>query len=132
MGQLYSWYHPYAWWLWSVDMLSCHLADEVLIDTRAHKDFRSDLRMAGVSEADLLTGPLGRDAVCYRAAHIATERSDPEISAARLARYQQILAAIVVGAPKPEVVNLDKRDQYAKTVNPANLFFGFGLGKGGA
>lgn len=30
---------PYAWFLFIVDLVSCHLADEVLIDTKAHKDF---------------------------------------------------------------------------------------------
>lgn len=34
-----SWVHPYAWFLYMVDFLSCHSADEVLIDTEAHRQF---------------------------------------------------------------------------------------------
>ena len=99
--------------------------------TRAHKDFRSDLRIAGISEADLLAGPLGRDAVCYRAAHLATQHNDDPVSerkaAAYLARYLEIRTAIVVGSKKPEVVSLDKTDAYAKPFNPAQIFLGFGV-----
>lgn len=34
-----SWAHPYAWFLYCVDFASCHLADEVLVDTEAHRQF---------------------------------------------------------------------------------------------
>ncbi len=34
-----SWANPLAWLYYLVDVLSCHLADEVLIDTEAHKRF---------------------------------------------------------------------------------------------
>ena len=34
-----SWIHPYAWFLYLVDFFSCHMADEILIDTKAHKEF---------------------------------------------------------------------------------------------
>lgn len=98
---------------------------------RAHKDFRLDLQMAGVSESDLLTGSLGRDAVVYRAAYHCLKKSDPEEATANQARYLEIRTAIVVGAEKPEVVNLDKRDQFSTPVNPAAIFYGFGVGKGG-
>jgi hypothetical protein len=101
--------------------------------SRAHKDFRLDLQMAGVIEADLLAGTLGRDAVCYRAAYLATQHGDDPASerkaAAYLARYLEIRAAVVAGALKPGVVALDK-DQQARTVNPATLFHGFGFGGG--
>lgn len=99
--------------------------------TRAHKDFRSDLRIAGIPEADLLAGPLGRDAVCYRAAHLAMQHGDDPVSerkaASYLARYQELRAAIVVGSKKPEVVSLDKTDAFAKDYNPANIFYGYGV-----
>lgn len=36
---LVSWWNPYAWFLYAMDWLSCHLADEVLIDTDAHRRF---------------------------------------------------------------------------------------------
>jgi hypothetical protein len=102
---------------------------------RAHKDFRLDLQMAGVIEADLLAGALGRDAVCYRAAFLATQHGDDPVSerkaASYLARYQEIRAAVVVGALKPGVVALDK-DQAARATNPATLFHGWGFGPGAA
>jgi hypothetical protein len=100
---------------------------------RAHKDFRADLQMAGVAESDMLAGPLGRDAVCYRAAFLATQHGDDPVSerkaTAYQARYLELRGALVVGAKKPEVVALDK-DQQARTVNPAALFHGWGFGKG--
>lgn len=34
-----SWLHPIAWLYYLADVISCHLADEVLIDTQAHKQF---------------------------------------------------------------------------------------------
>lgn len=34
-----SWMHPYAWLLYVVDFCSCHMADEVILDTKAHRDF---------------------------------------------------------------------------------------------
>ncbi len=98
---------------------------------QAHRDFRSDLQMAGVSEADLLAGPLGRDAVTHQAAYLATQHGDDPVSerkaAAYRARYLELRQAIVVGAPKPDVVSLEKREEMARTFNPATLFYGFGL-----
>lgn len=35
----FSPWHPRAWMLWAADLLSMHLADEVLIDTEAHRRF---------------------------------------------------------------------------------------------
>lgn len=32
-------FHPWAWILWMIDWLSLHLADEILMDTEAHKRF---------------------------------------------------------------------------------------------
>ncbi len=34
-----SWVNPVAWFYYIADVVSCHLADEVLIDTEAHKRF---------------------------------------------------------------------------------------------
>lgn len=34
-----SWVHPYAWFLYLVDFFSCRMADEVLLDTKAHREF---------------------------------------------------------------------------------------------
>ncbi len=30
---------PHAWFLWMMDFVSCHMADELLIDTKAHGEF---------------------------------------------------------------------------------------------
>lgn len=102
---------------------------------RAHKDFRTDLVMAGVSESDLLTGPIGRDAVTYRAAALVYQHNDDEVSARKYkdygARYQQLLNGIIIGAKKPQVLALDKSEESAVAVNPATLFFGFGFQPGG-
>lgn len=37
--QKVSWLHPYAWFLYALDVVSCHLADTVLIDTASHAEF---------------------------------------------------------------------------------------------
>jgi len=37
--RLYSPFHPRAWYYWLLDWLSCHLADQVLLDTSAHIDY---------------------------------------------------------------------------------------------
>lgn len=98
--------------------------------SRAHKDFRVDLQLAGVSESDLLTGPLGRDAVVYRAAHLALAADDDPAAERRAAaygaRYQELREAITNGAKKPDVVALDKSEQQAQRPNPAANFRYFG------
>ena len=35
----YSWLNPFTWILYLVDVAACRLADEILIDTEAHKQF---------------------------------------------------------------------------------------------
>lgn len=98
---------------------------------RAHKDFRVDLQLAAINESDLLAGPIGRDAVCYRAAELCFSHGDDPVSERKAksygARYQELRAAIVVGALKPQVVALDKSDETAKRTSPAMLFYGFGF-----
>ena len=98
---------------------------------RAHKDFRVDLQLAAINESDLLAGPIGRDAVCYRAAELCFSHGDDPVSERKAksygARYQELRAAIVVGALKPQVVALDKSDEVAKRTSPAMLFYGFGF-----
>lgn len=37
--KLVSWINPKAWLYYCVDIISCHLADMVLIDTKSHKQF---------------------------------------------------------------------------------------------
>ena len=102
---------------------------------RAHKDLRTDLQLACVSEADLLTGPIGRDAVTYRAAFLCFQHGDDPVSERKAksyeARYQQLLNGIIVGAKKPGVLALDKREESARASNPAVLLYGFGFQPGG-
>lgn len=93
---------------------------------RAHKDLRTDLALAGADEANLLTGPIGRDAALYLAAYHAIKHSD-EASALRraeqyLGRYQELRASLVLGAKKPEVVSLDRDSAVARPANPASVF----------
>lgn len=96
---------------------------------RAHKDLRVDLQLVNVSESDLLTGPIGRDAVCYRAAyHLAEHIRDDRRAARYEARYKQLLAGLTVGSKKEEVVALTKREQAATHANPATRFYGWGFG----
>ncbi len=37
--KLVSKWNPRAWFYWLVDFISCHLADEVLIDTKTHREY---------------------------------------------------------------------------------------------
>lgn len=101
---------------------------------RAHKDFRVDLQLAAINESDLLAGPIGRDAVCYRAAELCFSHGDDPVSERKAksygARYQELRAAIVVGALKPQVVALDKSEE-TTAPQPAVMFYGFGFGPGG-
>lgn len=94
---------------------------------RAHRDLRTDLLLAGAVESDLLTGSIGRDAVIYRAAHLALSGSNDE-SAVRRAeaygkRYEELRAALQIGAKKPETVVVDKSTSSELTrISPASLF----------
>lgn len=36
--KIHRW-NPLAWFIWCIDAIDCRLADEVLIDTKAHKDY---------------------------------------------------------------------------------------------
>lgn len=100
---------------------------------RAHRDFRTDLMLAGASEADYLSGPIGRDAVVYRAAALALQHSDDESSQRRAEayekRYQEIRASLQIGSKKPQVTTLDKTQESAEAINPAALFLPFGMVK---
>lgn len=37
--KMIAWWNPLAWALWCVDILTCHLADEVLMDTEENKKY---------------------------------------------------------------------------------------------
>lgn len=94
--------------------------------SQAHTDFRVDLALAGASESDYLTGPIGQSAVVYRAAELALAGLRDEAVVRRAEgygrRYQEIRAALQVGKKKPEVVTLTKPDVVATRINPASLF----------
>lgn len=97
---------------------------------RAHRDFRTDLQLAGASESDVLAGTIGRDAVVYRAAQLCLHHSEADADQAKAEsygqRYQELRAALQVGPKKPGVVVLDKSESAAQAVNPAQLFKAFG------
>lgn len=120
--------------------LDPHIPQAGAMDTsaalaQAHEDLRLDLQLAGVSECDLLTGKIGKSAVTYRAAHLVFSHvADPVGERKAKAygdRYAALLAGLVVGAKKPDVVALDKRDVTAQVANPAVMFYGFGFQPGG-
>ncbi len=102
---------------------------------QAHEDLRIDLQLAGVSESDLLAGPIGKSAVTYRAAFLVFQHGDDPVSERKArsyeARYQQLLNGLIVGTKKPGVVALDKSEESAQAFNPATLFYGFGFQPGG-
>jgi hypothetical protein len=97
---------------------------------RAHRDFRTDLLLAGANESDLLAGPIGRDAVLYRAAQLCLHHSEADADRAKAesygARYQELRTALQVGAKKPKVTVLDHEDASARPTNTAGLFRMFG------
>lgn len=102
--------------------------DPALALAQAHRDFRTDLMLAGAFEADMLTGPIGRDAVTYLAAwhsmkHLTGE-SDRARSEHYRRRYDELRAALQVGKQKPETIAVDQHDETPKA-NPASLFLAF-------
>ena len=105
--------------------------DPALALARAHRDLRTDLQLAGAGESDLLVGPIGRDAVVYRAAYLCTHHDDTDAGQKRaefyLSRYQELRTALQVGQKRPEVVALDKADGSASAKNPARLFVRYGM-----
>lgn len=97
---------------------------------RAHEDLRTALQQAGVSEADRLTGKIGRDYVIYRAAYLCM-LADPEPNSRKLDHYEkqadQLQTSLLLGVPKPDVVDLDKADEAARAPSPGALFKQFGF-----
>jgi hypothetical protein len=98
---------------------------------QARRDLRDDLTMAGVDEADLLTGRLGASAILYRAAALCMHHSDDPTAVRKAelyhARYGELRAALTIGQKtKPDVVALDKETVAARPFNPASLFRAYG------
>ena len=105
--------------------------DPVAALSRAHKDLRVDLQLVGIGEADYITGPIGSDAVLYRAAyHLAEQKRDDARAVRYHERYKQLRDALVIGNKKAQVVSVTQADQVATRANPARLFFGWGFGDG--
>lgn len=52
-------WHPRALWLFLMDFISLHLADHILIDTKAHANYLS--RLYGVRSKKFLYAPIGAD-----------------------------------------------------------------------
>ena len=102
--------------------------DPALALARAHRDLRTDLLMAGANESDMLLGPIGHDAVTYRAAALCMLSNDDDVSKSKaefyLDRYAKLIAAIKVGAEKPQVVALDQ-DSNAKAPSKTAVFISF-------
>jgi hypothetical protein len=98
---------------------------------QARRDLRTDLRLAGVDEANLLAGPIGADAILYRAAALCMHHSDNPAAVRKAesyqARYGELRAALTIGQrTKPDVVVLDKDTVAATEFNPAGLFRAYG------
>ena len=97
---------------------------------QAHRDFRTDITLAGAADTDVLTGPIGRDAVAYLAGHHvlkhSNDDSDQRKAAAYKERYLELRAALQLGAQKPGVVALDIVKETQRP-SPASLFrMGYG------
>lgn len=102
--------------------------DPALALARAHRDVRTDLLMAGANESDMLLGPIGRDAVLYRAAELCAMHDDDDVARrkaeAYAARYAHLVASMKIGAEKPQVVALAP-DQNTKVASKAAVFISF-------
>lgn len=105
--------------------------DTALPLKQAHTRWRNDLTLAGANESDLLTGDIGQEAVTNLAAYYcflsSTEGNDIDKREAYYKRYQELRAAVQVGAMKPHVVALDKSSETTVKTNPASLFRAFGF-----
>lgn len=104
--------------------------DPALALSRAHKDLRTDLLLAGADrESDMLLGPIGRDAVVNLAAFYCVHHSDEDSMQKKADlyhnRYRELRAALLVGNQKSEVVALDKATG-TKTASTARLFVRYG------
>lgn len=104
--------------------------DSALALSRAHRDVRTDLQLAGASESDMLLGPIGRDCVCYRAAFLMTHHSNDEAEMKKAEfyheRYQHLLSGLMIGSMRSEVVALDKATVTTTKRNPAAMFKRYG------
>lgn len=97
---------------------------------RAHRDLRVDLQIAGIRESDLLAGPIGRDAVAYRAAYLCMSHAEDPASQEKakgyLQRYQTLSAALISGDKTKQQVAALTADQAASPFNPAKIWRIFG------
>lgn len=97
---------------------------------RAHRDLRTDLEIAGIREADLLAGNIGRDCVTYRAAHLVFAHNGDDVSRSKAesyqTRYETLRAALTTGdRTKPGIAALTP-DVLVTTKNPGIGFVMWG------
>ncbi len=111
--KLIAWWNPLAAMYYLVDLISCHLADEVLIDTEAHKQFfmkrfflsknrvrviyvgtRDDLFFPGPKE-DLL--PEGKCNVLFIGTYIPLQGIETILRAAKLLEHDPDILFTLIG-----------------------------------
>lgn len=117
-----------------ITVLAGDRVDPAAALVRAHKDLRTELQIAGASESDLLTGPIGRDYVTYRAAVLCLGHLDDPAARRKVEGYEKrcamLLGALVIGERKPDVAALEKVDETAIVDgNPAQIFVQLGYAR---
>ncbi len=65
-------FSPYAWFLWALDFISCHLADAIVVDTLAHKKFF--VQKFFVDEKKIIVVPVG----CRSALFVPLPQREPD------------------------------------------------------
>lgn len=89
-------------------------------------DFRVDLLLAGIDDAEVMGGPLATSAVRYRAAYHILKHSTDESAVRRTEaygrRYDEIRASFAAGLSKPKVTHVNPDDNTAKPPSVRSLF----------
>lgn len=94
----------------------------------AHRDFATDLRLAGLDPATHRAGELGREAVTYRAAFhvLKTSPTQDIVDRSKLYddRYRELRTGITVGRDKAGVTEINALTGAAEPVDIRSLFSG--------
>lgn len=92
---------------------------------QAMDDWSVDMLAAGIEDSQILAGPIGRSAVLYRAAyHVIKHSSDTSAvsrAEAYAARYQELRAALLNGAEKKKVAQVNE-DGAKQRIDVRSLF----------